>query len=507
MVEFSFHTKCFQHQTDVFESTKDVHAYGIFWEMGGGKSKHIIDLATYLFLNDRIDAVLIVAPNGLHANWDMPGEGIRKHMLPELLDISITYRHIWYSHRSQHKATKTAYAKLMAAKFAWLFMGIDAINTKDGFKAAEHFVKHRRCFIVIDESQKIKNKSASRTKKMYKIRDVSTKNSPWRRILTGTPAEQKPFDVWAQIDWLLPGYWKEQGLGSYLSFKHYFAEWRKAKMPNGHEVEVQRKDRDGRLIYKNLNELTELMKPISSRLLKDDIFDLPPKVYTRAYYELSPKQRKMYDQMEQNYVLWYEENSVPDPDDPNRRILTASAELPIVRQLRLHQLAMGYITTDDGTILSVADPNPALELLREITMELPHSAIIWCRFRKDVELVKEMLGNSAVEFHGGTSQEDRLRNVQAFQAGDVPNIVATNAMAEGWTLTRAKTCIYYSNDRKLGKRKQSEDRAHRPGQDESVQYVDVIAANTISEIILDGLILGEEISASVMGDKIRNKWR
>lgn len=502
MTEFRFHTENFDHQKRIFEKTKTLQQFALFWEMGTGKTKHIIDLASWLYLTGEIDAVLVIAPTGVHANWDVPGEGLRRHMMPELLDISITYRLIWHSNRSQHKATKIAYAKLMAAKFAWLIMGVDTLNTKDGYKAAEHFLKHRRVLFVFDESHYIKTPNAIRTKRAKKLRLYT----PWRRILTGTPAEQKPFDVYSQIDWLKPGFWAEQGLGSFIAFKHHLAEWRKAKSPLGHEFEVQRKDKDGRLIYKNLDDLQRMLQAISSRETKE-LLNLPPKIYTRMYYELSNRQRELYEKMEDEYVIWFNENSETDLQNPDQRILTASAELAMVRQLRLHQLALGYITTDTGDLVEVIDPNPALELLNSILEEHSYQAIIWCRFRKDLELVTKLLGDNAVSYFGDTSIEERVENVALFQKGQKQYFVATNAAAEGITLTAARTVIYYSNDRRLGKRKQSEDRAHRSGQQHSVQYIDILAENTISEDILESLIYGEEISAAVLGDKIIKRRR
>lgn len=502
MIEFRFHTPNFDHQTEVFEQTKAIPQFALFWEMGTGKTKHIIDLASWLFVTDQIDAVLVIAPTGVHSNWDVPGEGLRRHMMPELLDVAITYRLIWHSNRSQHKATKIAYAKLMAAKFAWLIMGVDSLNTQDGYKAAEHFLKNRRVLFVFDESHYIKTPNAQRTKRAKKLRLLT----PWRRILTGTPAEQKPFDVYAQIDWLKPGFWAEQGLGSFIAFKHHLADWRKVKSSLGHEFEMQRKDNDGNLVYKNLDDLRRILQSISSRKTKD-LLNLPPKIYTRMYYELSKEQRQLYEQMENEYVLWFDENSQPNPEDPDQRILACSAEFAMVRQLRLHQLCLGYITTDSGDLIKIVEPNPALELLQSITEELSTQAIIWCRFRKDLELVMNSLGDRAVSYFGDTSAEERVENVALFQQGKKQFFVATNAAAEGITLTAARTVIYYSNDRRLGKRKQSEDRAHRSGQRFSVQYIDMLAENTISEDILEALIYGEEISAATLGDKIIKRQR
>ncbi len=476
--------------------------YALFWEMGTGKTKHIIDLASWLYLNNEIDAVLVVAPTGVHANWDVPGEGLQRHMMTELLEPDVTYRLIWHSKRSQHKATKAAYTKLMAAKFAWLIMGVDAINTKDGYKAAEHFLKHRRVLFVFDESHYIKTPNVQRTKKAKKLRLLTE----WRRILTGTPADQKPFDIYSQIDWLKPGFWAEQGLASFIAFKHYLADWRKVRSALGHEFEMQYTDRSGKPLYKNLEDLNKMITPISDRKTKD-LLNLPPKIYTRMYYEFTPEQRKLYNQMENEYILWFDENSQPNPQNPDDRVLACSAELALVRQLRLHQLALGYITTDSGDLVKIVEPNPILELLNSITEELSHSAIIWCRFRKDIDLVMKLLGEKAVSYFGDTGVDERVENVRLFQQGEKQFFVATDAAAEGLTLTAARTVVYYSNGRRLGKRKQSEDRAHRSGQKHSVQYIDLLAAGTISEDILEGLIHGEEVSAAVMGDKILKRWR
>ena len=68
------------------------------------------------------------------------------------------------------------------------------------------------------------------------------------------------------------------------------------------------------------------------------------------------------------------------------------------------------------------------------------------------------------------------------------------------TLTKAKTVIYYSNDYSLETRLQSEDRAHRIGQDESVTYIDVEAVGTIDKAIVKALRDKQDIASLVTGD-------
>lgn len=520
MTQFEFRLPPLDFQLEVLQRSCDQAQFAIFWDMGLGKTKQFIDQAVYWYNAGKIDGVLVVAPNGIHSNWNVPGEGLQKHMPESLLDQ--TYCLVWHSKRAKHKSTQFQLHKLYDSTFPWLIMAFDAFITKDGYKVAEEFLTRKRAAFCLDESTRVKNSAAQRTKALKKLR----LKTPYRRILTGTPAEQSPFDVYSQIEWLIPGYWREQGIGSHIGFKHFFADWRKMKSPLGHEFEVQLKDREGKPIFKNLDQLQAMLAPISSRLLKTDKLNLPEKVYQRVYYELEPKQRKLYDQMENDYAIWFEKN-IGAMEEFNRLRETygddsaevteflgdaksglgaSTADISVVRQLRLHQLALGYITDDVGAIVEVANPNPALELLGELIEDLPHSAIIWCRFKKDMELVCGLLGERAARYEGATSAEDRVTAVADFQAERKQFFVATDAAAEGLTLTAAKTVIYYSNGRRLGKRRQSEDRAMRIGQTSSVHYLDMLARGTISEDILEGLLFGEEVSAKALGDKIKRRW-
>lgn len=513
---FTFHTTPFEHQRTVFEATRDRALYAIFWEQGTGKTKVAVDTAVYLYLTGKIEAVLVVAPTGIHENWDVPGEGIRKHMPPELLKNSA--RMVWHSNRANHVASKRQFERLLDHKggLRWLFMGFDTLITKPGYAAAERFLRTYRCAWIMDEAARIKNPTAQRTKAVMKLRPLA----PYRRPMTGTPVAQKPFDVYAQVRWMYPDYWKENGFGSFLAFKHHFGVWRKIRVNQGREVEVQAVDAKKKPIYRNLDELAALLRPISSRVMKADVLDLPPKVYTSMFYDLTARQRQIYDKLEDEFLVWYMQNSEPiveaeedlaayeaaDSPAEEQRILSTSADLAIVRQLRLQQVALGYLVSDDKQFTMVDKTNPALDLVEEIIEPMTGQAILWGRFRKDIDLIMERLGERATRYDGGTKAEDRVKAVQAFQGGDKQFFVATQSTAgEGLTLTAANTVIYYSNSRKLTERLQSEDRAHRIGQSSSVQYIDILGRNTIAEDILAMLLHGEEVAAAALGDRIKER--
>ena len=74
----------------------------------------------------------------------------------------------------------------------------------------------------------------------------------------------------------------------------------------------------------------------------------------------------------------------------------------------------------------------------------------------------------------------------------------------GITLTAASNVIYYSNGYDLEKRLQSEDRAHRIGQEKSVTYVDIIARKTVDEKIVKALRKKINIASAIMGEELRS---
>lgn len=500
---YPFATQPFDLQRNVWEATRDRRNYALFWEMGTGKTKVAVDTAGWLFMTGKIDAVFVLAPTDIHTNWDVPGEGIQRHLPPDLLRDSA--RVIWRSSKAGTKGAQLDWKRLMEHKkgLRWLFMGFDAIITDKGYAAAQQFLSTYRCLWVIDEATRIANPSAKRSKRCMKLRSLAE----YRRPMTGSPVTEKPFNAYGLIHWMEPFYWKQNGLPSLQAFKHNFGLWRKMYVNGGREVEVQRKDRQGKPMYQNLEELKRLLRPISSRVLLDDMVDMPPKSYRRLYYEMSPAQQKHYDRLEKEFMTWYEENTVPDPDgNAEGRVLMTSADLAIVRQLRLQQIALGYLVSDEGDMTLIDAKPPGIKLLEEVVEDLSHSAIIWGRFRKDMDLIMAALGDQAVRYDGSVDADGRRKAVATFQAGDVPYFVATQSAAgEGLTLTAARTAIYYSNSYQLTQREQSEARLYRIGQHHAVQYIDLLPRGTICEDILEALMHKQEVAAAALGDRMRTR--
>ena len=109
-----------------------------------------------------------------------------------------------------------------------------------------------------------------------------------------------------------------------------------------------------------------------------------------------------------------------------------------------------------------------------------------------------------VFIYGDVSIEDRQKAIKDFQTSDEVRFIVGNPTVGGYglNLTKASTVIYFSNNFNLETRLQSEDRAHRIGQEKNVTYIDIIAEKTIDEFILKLLNKKLKISAETLGEEV-----
>ena len=306
----------------------------------------------------------------------------------------------------------------------------------------------------------------------------------YRRIMTGSPVTKNPLDLFSQCYFLDPFHLDHD---SYYSFRTRYAIMKTANI-SGRQIQLV----NG---FKNLGELSDKLQPFSYRVLKDDCLDLPDKIFIKREIQLSPDQRKLYDQMKQEALAILK----------GKQSTTVNT---LTQLMRLQQITCGHFTSDDGSTQPIKN-NRIVELMN-VLEETEGKAIIWAHYQYDmktiIKAVKEKYGeNSIVDYYGLTPQEDRQPNIKRFQ--DDPRcrfIVGTPSTGGyGITLTAANTVIYYSNGYDLEKRLQSEDRAHRIGQKKNVTYVDIIAEDTVDEKIVKALRDKINIASQVLGEDLK----
>jgi SNF2 family DNA or RNA helicase len=505
--------------------------FALLMEMGTGKSKIIVDTAAYQYNRGGINALVVVAPNGVHRNWidiEVPVH------LPDYIERTTGY---WVA--TPRKAQRLALERLFTDdlhKLRVIAINIDALSTKRGKAFVRKLMNMFKVLMCVDESDDIKTAGSSRTMSAIAL----GKHAVMRRICTGTSITQGPLDLYSQYKFLSP---QILGYTTKASFQSHFAEYerielRAGSMNKSNNQKAGRDFYDKLICYRNLPELTELIRPHSYRKLKKDCLDLPDKIYAPPYpVELSKDQRRLYNDAVTETVVYLRNRhaaTMPlfDEIDNDEDLIDAIVSLDtktqiknaLTKLLRAQQIIGGYFTDEDGKVHAIDKKNKRVAALMSIVAGTQSPVIIWARFKAEIRAIsaalRECYGErSVVEYYGDVSAEDRedakvrfqgerhhvdIRNgehtVEIIPEHERARFFVGNAAAggRGITLTRAQYVIYYSNSFSLSHRLQSEDRAHRIGQTNNVTYVDLQATNTFDSHIKKALLDKEKLSDKVL---------
>lgn len=491
---YEFATTPLSHQLRLFNETRDKEVFGILWEQGTGKTKPTIDTACDLYERGKIDCVIVVAPNGVHRNWK--SDELPKHVPQRLHDrIKCEFWETQKADTKGHAARMNALAKHDG--MAWFLISYNGFMTKKGKEFVWKLLKSRKVFYVLDEAHNI----AHHSKRSMSI-IASSKYAKWKRILTGTPVATGPFDIYRQVKFLDNDIWKRYGLDNYTVFKFHFAEWftaEECRALHGYDPGY-----DKLIDYKNIDQLCQILSSVSDRVLKADVLDLPPKVYSKRYFTLNKQQAEAYKNLRDFYEHELESG------------LRIEGNLAIVRLLRLHQVICGYAATEEGEdgenpTIQLGDYNPMLDEIEDTAASISHQGIIWARFTRDIDEICKRLGKKARRYDGTLPDDEAEKNKLDFQAGEYQWFVG-NAQkgGTGLTLNMAKTMMFASQSFRFIDRLQAEDRFHRIGQTDSVNIIDFEAflpdgGMTVSHHIINNLRRKYDIAAQITGDELR-EW-
>lgn len=505
MIDYLYKTKPFKHQHDVFTHSRDKEYYALLMEQGTGKTKVTIDTGCWLYSQGYIDAMLVVAPNGVHANWVI--NEIPVHTPDHIPVISAIYR------SQPSKSEEKALCQVLEADSGLriVALNIEALVTQKGVNFVKNFLLAYKTMLIVDESSVIKSPKAQRTKNLLKI----AIHAKYRRILTGTPVTQGPLDLYTQFNFLDPHILRTS---SYYAFRNRYAIMKEVRTAGRSFMTVAG--------YTNLDELQKLIEPHSYRVTKSECLDLPEKLYSKRYVTLSDSQKRLYNSLKKDIIAEYNGQ-------------TMSAPLALTKLLRLQQIVGGFFVPDKDiqfceqedvffteietnefppatqncTPQPIDKVNPRVESLIELLEETNGKVIIWARFRAEIAAIRDAIDNrfgkdSSVEYHGGVDNQSRTDNIQRFQNNDNCKFFIGHVQAggKGLTLHAATTVVYYSNDFSLENRLQSEDRCHRIGQRNNVMYVDIVAQDTIDEVIVKALRTKRNLADMITGDVPLESW-
>ncbi len=421
-------------------------------DMGLGKTLQTLSFLQHLVVNYPDETHLVVCPTSLLYNW----EGELKKFVPGLA------YHIHYGADREFDEGAFRQAHVIITSYGMVRSDI------------QHFSGWKFGYVILDESQAIKNPS-SQVRKAVQL--LQARN---RLVLSGTPVQNNTFDLYAQMDFLNPGM-----LGSADFFRGEFAT---PIDKNGNKEAAAR--------------LRKLVYPFILRRTKEQVAgDLPDKTEMILWCEMGAEQRKIYNSFKEHY-----RDSILD------RIAeegVGKSSIYILEGLtKLRQIC------DSPAILrekeNEAYPNVSTkleELIREIEENTGnHKALVFSQFTSMLHLIREALqqrGISYLYLDGSMPAEARRRSVLQFQEDETTRVflISLKAGGVGLTLTAADYVYLVDPWWNPAAEQQAIDRSHRIGQVKKVFAYRMICKDTVEEKILQLQEKKKSLAADLVADE------
>ncbi len=324
--------------------------------------------------------------------------------------------------------------------------------------------------VVADEAQHVKNASSAAARALRAIPGTA------RVALTGTPVENNLTELWAILDWAIPGL-----LGSRNAFRKVWA----APIESGVHEEKTR-------------QFADLVSPFVLRRRKSDpgiAPELPPKTETDHPLGLTREQTVLYEAFVRDTM-----ERIERADEDSRRGLVL-ALLTGLKQICNHP---AQFLKQSGAV-RLSGRSHKLDLLDELLATIVAeggAALVFTQYVAMARLLESHLSRSGLThqlLHGGVPPRDRDAMVRAFQAGEVPVfLLSLKAGGTGLNLTRADHVIHVDRWWNPAVEDQATDRAYRIGQDKPVQVHRMVTRGTIEERIAELLTRKRSLADAVL---------
>jgi len=417
-------TQLKDYQKDAYMKLRKIKANALYMDMGTGKTRVALELIKDKMEKGKINNVLWLCPCNIKSDLL---SNIKTHT--DDIDIIQIY-------------------------------GIESLSQSDKlYLELLDMVAHTKTYIIVDESNLVKNFFAKRTRRISEL----AKHCEYRSILNGTPISRNEADLYSQWYILDPRIF---GYRTFWSFE-------------ANHLEYDDYGKVRRVL--NVDYLTEKMAPYAYIITKEEAITLPPKKYNTEYFRLTSRQEFEY--------AWVKDQLLRDINEFDSttiyKLFTG-----------LQRVTSGNKVTETNPLTSepmFKDPynNPRIQsLLRNIVPN--EKTIIWCKFEEEIKDVREAIrreygGESAALLYGALNQKNRNRELERFKSEAKFLIANKSCGGYGLNLQFCHNMIYYNNDFNWATRAQSEDRVHRLGQDQIVHITDICADSKVDERILDNL--------------------
>ncbi|GAA0380510.1 DEAD/DEAH box helicase [Bacillus horti] len=296
--------------------------------------------------------------------------------------------------------------------------------------------------LIIDEAQTIKNHT---TKTAKVVREITSET---RFALSGTPIENSIDELWSIFQTIMPDFFPNQ-----KDFRQLESE-----------------------------KVSRMIRPFLLRRVKKDVLkELPDKIETVTYSELTDQQKKLYI----TYLdrIRKESQEALQGEGFQKSRMKILAGLTRLRQLCCHpSLFIEDFKGDSGKLQQL------MEIVQN-AVENGKRMLVFSQFTSMLTIIKEQLAHSGMKFFyldGQTAPKERVKLVDSFNQGDADIfLISLKAGNTGLNLTGADTVILYDLWWNPAVEEQAAGRAHRMGQKNVVQVIRLVTHGTIEEKIYE----------------------
>lgn len=475
------HPELWEHQKQCVAKAGLVGSLALFLETGTGKTGTAVHILRNIYNTERrVLRTLVFAPPVVVKNW-------KKEIA---LHSKIPLDKVILLQGSGKKRIDTFLSALKSHPTGFIAVtNYESVQMKELY---EEMLRWQTEVLICDESHRLKNPSALRTKAVIALSEGEKNKTgtilrppvKYAYILTGTPVLNSPMDLFSQFRVLDHGATFGK---NFFAFRAVFFYDKNAGMP-------KQKYFPNWVPKPAISEkLGQLIERRSFQARKSECLTLPPLVRERIEVELGKEQKKAYEEILKNYITFVKENAVV-------------ADLAITKTLRLQQILSGFVRTEDGEDIPVGT-NPRIDALGDLLEDLAPASkiIVWCNFKRnyaDISALCARLGLDHVFLTGEQSTKEKEEAVERFRRDPLCRVVIGNPKAGGVgiTLVESDVSIYYTRSYSLEDDIQSEARNYRGGseQHKKVTRIDIVAPGTLDELVLQALENKQNVADAIL---------
>ncbi|MDD6004382.1 MAG: DEAD/DEAH box helicase [Firmicutes bacterium] len=455
--DFKFKSKPYEHQIDAIRFAMVHDSFLLGDEMGLGKSFQALNIA----LTKPIKKCLIICGiNGLKWNW--------RNEVSKFTDK--TSHFIGEKHRKNGNIyIGTAADKikdiesLSGSDDFFIITNVETLRQSKVISALSRACDNGEIgMIILDEAHKCTNNRSLQGKGLVQL------NPKYKLPMTGTPLMNRPTDLYLLLNWL--GIEKR----NFWSFrKHYCVLQTQQSYGRNYEAIIG---------YQNLEELQLKTAKIMLRRKKEEVLDLPEKIFVDEYVEMSEKQKDLYEQAKLDVIS---------------KIETLNSHNALTETLRMRQVTSVASSIDPKCDTAKLD---RMEELVDEAVENGKQVVIFSNWATVIKEVKRRLARyNPAMIIGEVSEDERNLAEKRFQNHETKVLCGTIGSAgTGLTFTAGSVEIFIDEPWTMAVKNQAVDRCHRIGQKESVLVYTLLTKDTIDESVHSLLALKQNLSDALV---------